>query len=109
MTNEIACAQNSRREVFGLSMAATQCNQYARLRARRFRTCAQAVGRAGSDIVRFDVTSYGLRGRASLRSRVLCGAAPPARRDSVHSGVVRAVDSAPGDVARVDVGGVSRR
>jgi hypothetical protein len=33
VTNEIACAQNSRREVFGLSMAAEHCKQCARLRA----------------------------------------------------------------------------
>ena len=72
-------------------------------------TGASALVAAGSDIVRFDVTSRRFRAAAAgIAFAVLCGARLcPLAGTASASGVVRAGDAEPGDVARVDVSGVN--
>jgi murein DD-endopeptidase MepM/ murein hydrolase activator NlpD len=93
VTNEIACAQNSRREVFELSMAHSLCNQCARNFRKWYRAfnvayqtfCAAAAGVAL--VCSADFVTARSQGQRPLQMSV----APP----TLH----------PGDVARIDVTG----
>src|SRR5688572_16964432 len=101
VTNEIACAQNSRREVFGLSMRASLCNQC---------TVITSV---------FAVTSRGLLATV-LVIPLVCGVQIAAARSQGQRPVLSTVEgplqvsfstptARPGDVVRIDINGLDSR
>lgn len=105
VTNEIACAQNSRRDVFGLSMAPSQCNR---------RTGSGNIfspRRAGAeprDIVGFDVIFRRAFAAVAVPLAV-CMTLVSARSQGQRPLQVsyRPSTVGPGDVAMVEVSGIS--
>src|SRR5688572_13372799 len=110
VTSDIACAQNSRREVFGLSMRGSLCKQCARLRALACRALRRGrVRSTGSDIVRFEMTSRRFCAAAASIALACCVELTSARSQGQRPLLVSFAPATlhPGDVVRVDVGGVN--